>query len=93
MSFGRTERRALRAIWATKSASVIPSVVDDLPVTAIGAYAFEYAALTSVVIPEGVTVIDCEAFAAASALKENHAAIRPCGKSGRRRSAAARWKR
>jgi len=53
-----------------ETALVIPSVVDDLPVTAIGAYAFEYAALTSVVIPEGVTVIDCEAFAAASALKE-----------------------
>lgn len=49
---------------------VIPSVLDDLPVTAIGAYAFEYAALTSVVIPEGVTVIDRKAFAAASALKE-----------------------
>lgn len=53
-----------------ETALVIPSVVDDLPVTAIGAYAFEYAALTSVVIPEGVTVIDCEAFAAASALKK-----------------------
>ena len=53
-----------------ETALVIPSVVDDLHVTAIGAYAFEYAALTSVVIPEGVTVIDCEAFAAASALKE-----------------------
>ena len=36
-----------------ETALVIPSVVDDLPVTAIGAYAFEYAALTSVVIPEG----------------------------------------
>ena len=53
-----------------ETALVIPSVVDDLPVTAIGAYAFEYAALTSVVIPEGVTVIDREAFAAASALKK-----------------------
>ena len=52
-----------------ETALVIPSVVDDLPVTAIGAYAFEYAPLTSVVIPECVTVIDCEAFAAASALK------------------------
>lgn len=53
-----------------ETALVIPSVVDDLSVTAIGAYAFEYAALTSVVIPEGVTVIDRKAFAAASALKE-----------------------
>lgn len=53
-----------------ETALVIPSVLDDLPVTAIGAYAFEYAALTSVVIPEGVTVIDRKAFAAASALKE-----------------------
>lgn len=53
-----------------ETALVIPSVLDDLPVTAIGAYAFEYAPLTSVVIPEGVTVIDRKAFAAASALKE-----------------------
>ena len=53
-----------------ETALVIPSVLDDLSVTAIGAYAFEYAALTSVVIPEGVTVIDRKAFAAASALKE-----------------------
>lgn len=53
-----------------ETALVIPSVLDDLPVTAIGAYAFEYAALTSIVIPEGVTVIDRKAFAAASALKE-----------------------
>lgn len=53
-----------------ETALVIPSVVDDLSVTAIGAYAFEYAALTSVVIPEGVTVIDRKAFAAATALKE-----------------------
>lgn len=53
-----------------ETALVIPSVVDDLSVTAIGAYAFEYALLTSVVIPEGVTVIDRKAFAAASALKE-----------------------
>ena len=75
-----------------ETALVIPSVVDDLPVTAIGAYAFEYAALTSVVIPEGVTVIDCEAFAAASALKKSRCHP-PCGKSGRRHSSAARWKR
>lgn len=53
-----------------ETALVIPSVLDDLPVTAIGAYTFEYAALTSVVIPEGVTVIDRKAFAAALALKE-----------------------
>lgn len=53
-----------------ETALVIPSVLDDLPVTAIGAYAFEYAQLTSVVIPEGVTVIDRKAFAAASALKK-----------------------
>ena len=53
-----------------ETALVIPSVLDDLPVTAIGAYAFEYAPLTSVVIPEGVTVIDRKAFAAALALKE-----------------------
>lgn len=53
-----------------ETALVIPSVLDDLPVTAIGAYAFECALLTSVVIPEGVTVIDRKAFAAASALKE-----------------------
>lgn len=53
-----------------ETALVIPSVLDDLSVTAIGAYAFEYALLTSVVIPEGVTVIDRKAFAAASALKE-----------------------
>ena len=53
-----------------ETALVIPSVVDDLSVTAIGAYAFEYAPLTSVVIPEGVTVIDRKAFAAATALKE-----------------------
>ena len=53
-----------------ETALVIPSVLDDLPVTAIGAYAFEYAPLTSVVIPEGVTVIDRKAFAAATALKE-----------------------
>ena len=53
-----------------ETALVIPSVLDDLPVTAIGAYAFEYAPLTSVVIPEGVTVIDRKAFAAASALKK-----------------------
>ena len=59
-----------------ETALVIPSVVDDLPVTAIGAYAFEYAALTSVVIPEGVTV--CGGIGA----EGNHAAIHPAGNRG-----------
>lgn len=53
-----------------ETALVIPSVVDDLLVTAIGAYAFEGAPLTSVVIPEGVTVIDRAAFACALALRK-----------------------
>lgn len=53
-----------------ETALVIPAVLDDLPVTAIGAHAFEHAPLTSVVIPKGVTVIDHAAFAVASALKE-----------------------
>ena len=48
---------------------LIPSTINSLPVTAIGAYAFEYRSdITSVVIPSGVTAIGDQAFYNCSAL-------------------------
>ena len=41
---------------------VIPSLVNDLPITGIGAYAFEYSSPTSVTIPDSVTSIGDSAF-------------------------------
>lgn len=46
----------------------IPSSIEGLPVTAIGAQAFEYRRLRSVVIPEGVTSIGYAAFAGCDSL-------------------------
>ncbi|MCR5718542.1 MAG: glycoside hydrolase family 9 protein [Oscillospiraceae bacterium] len=56
--------------WTGETESVkIPSEIDGMPVTAIGATAFYGTALTSVTIPEGVTSIGSGAFWHCSALQ------------------------
>ena len=47
---------------------VIPAEIDGLPVAKIGAYALRGAPITSVTIPEGVRVIEDNAFTACAAL-------------------------
>jgi hypothetical protein len=52
----------------TDAAVTIPAVIDSRPVTAIGAWAFSYHSMTSVVIPNGVVTIGDFAFYFCNAL-------------------------
>ena len=53
----------------TATSIEIPSSIDGLPVTAIGAYAFNGSSLTSVTIPDSVKTIGMYAFAISTDLK------------------------
>jgi len=72
-SFGYTESDGRITITSYKGEGgivSIPSFINNLPVTAIGDNAFENAAVTSVIIPDGVESIGWFAFSGCLALKD-----------------------